>query len=169
MKKLSLITVVLALLLGGTFCMSTSAQADSYYFVHGTDGKVEYPGNTYGVAIKGWGLEFTEKAYTGNWIHYSVPGPPGPANAKLQFIVLRYYKSNLTGSFQQVDVYDGQYKLGTFYPSAGNIGWNTVYIYMGQYGSSYVTAGTAVGASFYAKAGASSTDFKIASVWGIYY
>lgn len=163
MKKSSLrtFTIVLALLLAGTLCVSAPAQAFQWVDVHGSSGHVEYSANTTGVKYKAWGLDFTEKPNLNNWIHYSIPGTAGK---QVQYIYLQYYKSNAAvGKFWSFDIYDGSVKVRSV-NAASNIatGWGAMVVNLGT----PITFANAMGISIYVTNGAGNTTFRIGDVGG---
>lgn len=97
----------------GVFSVVNPASA-AWVDMHGTQFVLEYPYNTTSanttnwVFYKGWGLDFTEKAGTSNWVHASVPAINKP---KVSGFYIRYYSSQAAGRITQVDIYDGPSKV----------------------------------------------------------
>jgi hypothetical protein len=157
MKKLSLnpVTLALVLLIAGTLWMSAPAHAWSWVDMHGTNGEVEYVGNTTGVGYKGWGLDFTEKPNLGNWVHYQIPTS---LSRKVQYLFLQYYKSSAAGSINMIHLYDGRVKVREIAVPAITAGsWISQVINLGA----PITFANGLGISLGMVNGAANTNFKI--------
>lgn len=140
MKTLSSRSMVLMLAAALTSAVGLSdlTYAAQWVDVHGTNCIVEYPGNTLNagapanaaVFYKGWGLDFTQTANTGNWIHTQIP-MSGLEQAR--FIYVRYYKQFAVGKIGVVHIYNANAFVQAVTPPVGVPGWNAFSIDLGSF------------------------------------
>jgi hypothetical protein len=141
MKKLSMNTlrILLPLCLVGTLWFTVPAHAGFWVDMHGTSGRVESPGNTLGVKYRGYGLEFTQKLNTKNWVHFQIPTT---WSGNIRSVYVQYYVDSASGEIVQFAIYNGRKKLKTVTAPATAVGWNQMQIDFGGY--LYFTRGLGV-------------------------
>jgi hypothetical protein len=156
------VVLVLVLLLAGTLGMTSPAH--SYWTdMHGTNGVLQYPGNTAGWAYYGNGLAFTEQPALPNYVHYQIPVSDG--KRKVAQIYIRHYRSNTNGRLASVSVYNGWTLVKTVaLPSAQPVGYLTHTINLGGYYNIYPAA-LGVTLNFY-QSSAGTTTYRVSTVSG---
>ncbi|MFP3866677.1 MAG: DUF6623 family protein [Desulfobacteraceae bacterium] len=103
----ALVVVVMAL--------NHTARADSRvnaYWVHGTIIEPEYPGSLTRTDRKGWGIIFSGKGNTFNWLHIMVPTPVIEENTRVslqKFFVL--FNTIGNAKITSIHVWDGRRKI----------------------------------------------------------
>ena len=119
----------------GIFLSAGSAYAAQWVDTVGANAVLEYPGNTTNSAsgsaasyYKGWGLEFTQKAGTQNWVHAPVPSI---GTQQADTIEVKYFKQYADASIGTIDIYNGEVKIKTVTAPVGVVGWNTFSISLG--------------------------------------
>jgi len=149
--------------------VSNSAYAAQWLDMHGTNCVIEYPGTTTNasapanaaVFYKGWGLDFTQKAFNGNWIHCPIPIF---GLQQVRYIYVRYYKSSTAGRIYVIHPYNGDTRVQVATPTAGIVGWNAFSIDLGTFKSFSTGLGVSIGISN----GDGNTRFIISDVAAYY-
>jgi hypothetical protein len=137
--------------------VSSTAHAAQWMDMHGTNCKVEIPGNTTGVFYYGWGVDFTQKAFTGNWVHCPIPVTGAEQVSK---IYVQYYKSSTAGKINVIHLYNGLNFVKAITPPVGVVGPNSFQIDLG----SFMSFGTGLGVTLNITSGDGSTRFQIGDV-----
>jgi len=149
----------LAFLAISLFFASGSAHAAQWVYAQGTNAVLEYPTNTTSSYYKGWGLDFVEKAYTGNWVHSSITTG---GLYQSRYIYVQYYKQYAGGYINDVHIYNGASRIATLLaPYSATAGWNSFTVDLGAVYSFY--GGLGVSLSVYPASGV-NTEFAIGSV-----